>query len=52
MNEDYNPNDDITTYLKKKQDARYRLHKLAQTNRASDLSVICATILKLEIHPE
>ena len=50
MNENYDPNYDITTYIEKKQDARYRLCELAQ--QASDSSIIRATILELEVHSE
>ena len=52
MNEEYKTNDDITTFLKKKQDVRYRLRELAQENRANDPSLICATILGLQLHAE
>ena len=52
INEEYDTNDDINTFLEKKQDARYRLWELAQGNRANDPSLIRATILGLQVHAE
>ena len=50
MGELYDPNDEITTYLEKKQDARYRLIELKQA--CGDPIIIRATLIGLEAHAE